>query len=772
MSEQQTTLHIEGMTCTSCSAAVERSLKTLDFVVDAQVNFAGKKALVRYSSPESIGGSETIDIQKLFFKAVSDAGYEPIDPKSKRQEADKHLKREAQRVIAAWIITAPLMVLMLLMMVWHIHLIPMAIEPWVNIIGAGIVIFFIGWPVIRTTFLNFRYLNFTMDALIGIGTLAAFATGVLRVFGADVIDFTAVGAMIMAIHLIGNYIKVRATGRASQAIQALLELGAKEARKVHSDGSTQLVGVELLQVGDVVRILPGEKIPMDGEVLSGNSAVDESMISGESIPRDKAPGDQVVGATVNQMGSIDVKITKTGEDSFLQQIVQMVEQAQNSRVPIQDFADSVTAVFVPVIMILAVVTFVGWMAFATQGAQLLSWIEPFLPWVDATRTPVSQALAAAIAVLVIACPCALGLATPTALMVGMGKAAEIGILIRNGEAIQAAKDLDAVVFDKTGTLTQGRPSLTDWHVVSQGTADFQDQEQHFFALVKGIEERSEHPIARALVDALGEKGVVSLELTDTQVEPGKGIRGIVSGNLTVAVGRRTWMEELGMTLDTQLVETTELWASQGKTLVFAARANTVIGAAALSDPLKQDSIQAIKLLHTLGVKTVMLTGDNRSAANHIAKQAGIDTVFAELLPQDKITKIQELQAEGLEVAMVGDGINDAPALKQARVGIAIGTGTDIAIESADVTLMSGQVTGAAKSILLSRKAFGTIKTNLLWAFGYNVVAIPLAMFGMLHPVMAEIAMALSSITVVMNSLMLKKRIDQAMDEADKIMAQG
>jgi Cu+-exporting ATPase len=766
MSEQQTTLHIEGMTCTSCSAAVERSLKTLDFVLDAQVNFAGKKAIVRYSNPKSESSADAQEVQSLFFKAISDAGYEPIDPSSKRQEADKHLRQEAYRVIAAWIITAPLMVLMLLMMVWHIHLIPMTIEPWVNLIGAGIVIFAIGWPIIRTTFLNFRYLNFTMDALIGIGTLAAFATGVLRIFGADVIDFTAIGAMIMAIHLIGNYIKVRATGRASQAIQALLELGAKEARFVNDDGSTQMVAVEQLKVGDVVRILPGEKIPMDGEVLSGNSAVDESMISGESIPRDKAPGDQVVGATVNQMGSIDIKITKTGEDSFLQQIVQMVEQSQNSRVPIQDFADSVTAIFVPVIMILSVVTFVGWMVFASQGAQLLTWIEPFLPWVDGSRTPVSQALAAAIAVLVIACPCALGLATPTALMVGMGKAAEIGILIRNGEAIQAAKDLDAVVFDKTGTLTQGRPSLTDWHVIPQ------INESQFFSLVKGIEERSEHPIARALVDALTEKGVKSLELTDTQVEPGKGIRGVAAENTPVAVGRRSWMEELGMELGKDLVDQTEVWASQGKTLVFAAQGTQVIGAAALADPLKQDSVQAIKLLHSLGVKTVMLTGDNKSAANHIASQAGIDTVFAELLPQDKITRVQELQDQGLEVAMVGDGINDAPALKQARVGIAIGTGTDIAIESADVTLMSGQVTGAAKSILLSRKAFGTIKTNLVWAFGYNVVAIPLAMFGMLHPVMAEIAMALSSITVVMNSLMLKKRIDQAMEEADKLIAKG
>ena len=766
MSEQQTTLHIEGMTCTSCSAAVERSLKTLDFVLDAQVNFAGKKAIVRYSTPQSEDSTDAQNVQSLFFKAISDAGYEPIDPSSKRQEADKHLRQEAYRVIAAWIITAPLMVLMLLMMVWHIHLIPMAIEPWVNLIGAGVVIFGIGWPIIRTTFLNFRYLNFTMDALIGIGTLAAFATGVLRIFGADVIDFTAIGAMIMAIHLIGNYIKVRATGRASQAIQALLELGAKEARFVNADGSTQMVAVEQLKVGDVVRILPGEKIPMDGEVLSGNSAVDESMISGESIPRDKAPGDQVVGATVNQMGSIDVKITKTGEDSFLQQIVQMVEQAQNSRVPIQDFADSVTAIFVPVIMVLSVVTFVGWMIFATQGAQLLTWIEPFLPWVDGSRTPVSQALAAAIAVLVIACPCALGLATPTALMVGMGKAAEIGILIRNGEAIQAAKDLDAVVFDKTGTLTQGRPSLTDWHITPQ------INESQFFSLVKGIEERSEHPIARALVDALTEKGVKSLELTDTQVEPGKGIRGVAVDHTPVAVGRRSWMEELGMELDKGLVDQTEVWASQGKTLVFAAQGTQVIGAAALADPLKQDSVQAIKLLHSLGVKTVMLTGDNKSAANHIASQAGIDTVFAELLPQDKITRVQELQDQGLEVAMVGDGINDAPALKQARVGIAIGTGTDIAIESADVTLMSGQVTGAAKSILLSRKAFGTIKTNLVWAFGYNVVAIPLAMFGMLHPVMAEIAMALSSITVVMNSLMLKKRIDLAMEEADRLIAKG
>ncbi len=721
------------------------------------MNFAGKKAVVRYSPDAQ--GTDPEALQAVFFKAIKDAGYEPVDPATKRAQAQSRLRIEAYRMIGAWIITAPLMVSMLLMMLWHIHIIPMSIEPWVNLIGSGIVIFLVGWPVIHTTFLNFRHLNFTMDALIGIGTLAAFATGLLRIGGAEVIDFTAIGAMIMAIHLVGNYIKVKATGRASQAIQALLELGAKDARIVGADGSTSMVGVDQLKVGDIIRVLPGEKIPMDGTVIAGSTAVDESMITGEPVPRDRNEGDSVVGATVNQMGSIDVQVTTTGEESFLNQIVQMVEEAQNTRVPIQDFADSITRIFVPAIMVLAVLTFVAWMVFPVQGVALLTSVEGFLPWVDGGRTPVSQALAAAIAVLVIACPCALGLATPTALMVGMGKAAELGILIRNGEAIQSAKDLDAVVFDKTGTLTQGRPALSDWVVAPDV------DENDFFQLVAGLESKSEHPLAKALVDALLDKHVIPVDFAHSQVIPGKGIEGMLeersgSNSAPVRVGRLSWLEEEGVAIHPDIRERGELWASQGRTLVFAAHGSKLLGLAALSDPVKTDSVEAIDLLHRLGIQTIMLTGDNALAARHIADQAGIDRVFAELLPQDKITKVQELQAQGLSVAMVGDGINDAPALKQAQVGIAIGTGTDIAIESADITLMSGSVTGAAKSILLSRTSFGTIKGNLAWAFGYNVIAIPLAMLGMLHPVMAEIAMALSSITVVMNSLLLRGRIEK------------
>ncbi|NCN05260.1 MAG: copper-translocating P-type ATPase [Spirochaetales bacterium] len=757
MSEQQTTLHIEGMTCTSCSAAVERSLKTLDFVLDAQVNFAGKKAIVRYSSEKN---PDPVRAREVFFQAVKNAGYDPIDPLQKKAEGDKRLRDEGLKVLFAWIITGPLMVSMLLMMIWNIHLLPVAVDRWVNLIGASVVIFVIGWQVIRTTMLNFRHLNFTMDALIGIGTLAAFATGILRLAGAEVIDFTTVGAMIMAIHMIGNYIKVRATGRASQAIQALLELGAKEASLLLPDGTIRKTSVDQLKPGDRVRVLPGEKIPMDGIIRVGTTAIDESMITGESVPRDKGVGDQVVGATVNQMGSIEVEIQAVGEDSFLQRIVLMVEEAQNSRVPIQDFADSVTRVFVPAIMVLSVLTFIGWMIFGTPASQLLEWVSPILPWVDPSRSLVSQALAAAIAVLVIACPCALGLATPTALMVGMGKAAELGILIRNGEAIQAAKDLDSVVFDKTGTLTLGRPSLTDWKTADGVEQDF------FFGILRGVEEYSEHPLARSLVDALKERKIAALGVIDTRVVPGRGISGYFQKNplvkALVRVGKEKWMSEEGLEIPEDLSAVSKQWSSEGKTLVYAAEDNHILGVAALADPLKSDSIAAIRSLHELGVKTYMLTGDTKPAAEHIARQAGIDSVFAELLPEDKIHKVQELQAEGRQVAMIGDGINDAPALKQARVGIAIGTGTDIAIESADVTLISGQVTGVATGITLSKKSFETIQMNLLWAFGYNFIAIPLAMFGMLHPVMAEIAMALSSITVVMNSLLLRGRIEKAL----------
>lgn len=690
------------------------------------------------------------------------------------------MRKERLRLTWSWILTAPLAIKMLLMMIWDIHLVPMAVGIWVDVLVSGTVIFVIGWPVIRTTLNNFKTFRFSMDALIGIGTIAAFSTGILRILGVPVLSFTDIGAMIMAINFIGNYLKLRATGRASSAIQALLELGAKTANRVNSDGTLTQVPVEALREGDRVRVLPGEKIPLDGTIESGQTAIDESMISGESVPVDKAPGDEVIGATVNQMGAVTVLISKTGEDTVLSQIVRMVEQAQGSRVPIQDAADRITGVFVPVIMVLAGLTFALWMIFPQMGGQLLAWADGFLPWISLGIPPASQALSAAIAVLVIACPCALGLATPTALMVGMGKGAESGILIRNGEAIQVAKNLTTVVFDKTGTLTAGRPRLTliqgrsedgrsVYEVGFSGDGSVRGDShggafQSLAGMLHALESHSEHPLAKALVqDLAGFVDGTAEELGETRVIPGRGIRGTLGRTASsVAAGSRRFMEELGVESREfeAFAQAEEKLSSQGHTLVYVVRDGSLLGLAALADTVRQDARDGIAALHAMGIQTVMLTGDNHRAGEHIARGAGIDLVFAELLPQDKIQKIRELQARGEQVAMVGDGINDAPALKQAQVGIAVGTGTDIAIEAADITLMSNSLAGVARSIEISIKSFAKIRGNLFWAFMYNVVAIPLAISGMLHPVVAEIAMALSSITVVVNSLHLARKIEE------------
>ncbi len=763
-------LHIEGMTCTSCASAVEKALGKMPQIEVAQVNFAGKKALLQVAE----GTSDSDDLRRELSKAVTDAGYAVVDPSEKRAEAEKHITREFRRLLWAWVLTIPLMAQMLLHMVWGIHIPWPAISEALPLVLGGVVIFGVGFPVIRSTVHSFRTLNFTMDSLIGIGAVAAYSTGLFRLAGVSIDDFTSVGAMIIAINYVGSYIKARATGRASSAIQQLLELGAKRATRLLEDGSEEVVEVESLRIGDILRVRPGEKVPADGTIVRGATSIDESIVTGESVPSDKQEGSSVIGGTINQMGTIEVAVGKTGEESFLSRIVSLVEEAQASRVPVQELADRVTAIFVPAILVLSVVTFTVWM-FITGSGEL------------------SAPLSAAIATLVIACPCALGLATPTALMVGMGYGAEHGVLIRNGEAIQTARDVNVVVFDKTGTLTVGRPEVRE---SIGGDHD----------VTYAIEGESEHPLARALtaflqnkLDNEGSGGAVT-KVNSATAHPGHGIvasvsRSVASGEVapgnslftaapipgntaaasdtatdtavstdtapamtthTAQVGSVRWLESEGAVLDGAQRQTVERWKGDGMTVVGTAVDGTVTALYALSDMIKSDAAEAIAALHNQGLRTAMLTGDSEPAARAIARSAGIDDVFAELLPEQKIDAVRRLQAEGMVVAMVGDGINDAPALKQAQVGIAIGTGTDIAIESADITLMSSSLGMIPRAVEISRRTFAKIRTNLFWAFFYNIVAIPLAVTGVLHPVIAEIAMAFSSITVVTNSLHLKR----------------
>jgi Cu+-exporting ATPase len=550
----------------------------------------------------------------------------------------------------------------------------------------------------------------------------------------------------MAFHLTGRYVEETAKGRASQAIRKLLELGAKTAR-VLKDGLEVEIPVEQVQAGDMMVIRPGEKVPTDARVIEGESAIDESMATGESMPVNKRPGDELIGATVNQEGLLKAEATRVGKDTFLAQVIKLVEEAQGSKVPIQEFADRITSIFVPVIIGIAVLTVVAWLVLPGLMGTLVS-AGSFLPWVNPNLGIVTLAIVSMVAVLVIACPCALGLATPTALMVGSGMGAEHGILIRSGEAIQTFKDVQVVVFDKTGTITKGKPEVTDV-VAGEGF-----EEAALLAAAASVERGSEHPLGRSIVERAEARGLALTEPQAFQAVRGKGVSATIDGSV-VLVGSRRLMQEND--IDPGPMEgTMQQLEDEAKTAMLVAVDGVLAGVVAVADTLKEDSADAIRELHRMGLRTAMITGDNRRTGEAIARRVGIDHVLAEVLPDGKVAEVQKLQEQHGLVAFVGDGINDAPALKQANVGIAIGTGTDIAIEASDVTLVRGELTGVVEAVNLSRATFRKIKQNLFWAFFYNVFMIPLAIVGWMHPALAEIAMATSSITVVTNANTLRR----------------
>jgi Cu+-exporting ATPase len=586
-----------------------------------------------------------------------------------------------------------------------------------------------------------------MDVLIMLGTLASFMTGPLSFF-TPLANYAGVSAMIMSFHLTGRYIETKAKGRASQAIRRLLELEAKTAR-ILRDGKEVEVSIDEVEKGDVMIVRPGEKIPTDGTVEEGESGVDESMASGESMPVQKRRGDMVIGATINQRGLLKVKATKIGEETFLSQVIKMVEAAQGSKVPIQEFADKVTSYFVPIVLTLALVTFVMWLTFPEVVGSVGVWASQFLPWVDPTLGVVSLAVSATVATLVIACPCALGLATPTVLMVGSGMGAENGILIRRGEAIQTLKDVKVMVFDKTGTITKGQPEVTDT-VPAEGYS-----EKEVLKLAASVEKGSEHPLAEAIIKKAEAEGLELSKLERFEAVTGKGIKAKIKGQSTVLVGNRKLMDEAEIDYSGLEPELKRL-EDEAKTVMLIAENGKCVGVVAEADTLKEDSVEAIAELENLGLQTAMLTGDNRRTAEAIARKVGISKVLAEVLPDKKVAEIRRLQEELGLVAMVGDGINDAPALTQANVGIAIGTGTDIAIEAGDVVLVRGKLTDVVKAVKLAQATFRKIKQNLFWAFFYNMVMIPFAMMGLAHPVIAEAAMAFSSVTVVTNANLLRR----------------
>ncbi len=637
--------------------------------------------------------------------------HEPVD--------DAEIKSWHWKLVWSWIFTVPLAFLMFSDRLLSIALASEATMSILVLILGFPVIFIFGWETIKGGVRGFTTFYFNMDSLIALGTIIAYFTGIFIFFGFEQ-NYSGIAAMIMTIFTTGKYIESRARGKATQEIRKLLELGAKKARVLRGKEEIE-IPISDVSVGDIMIVKPGEKIPSDGIVVKGASAVDESMVTGESLPVEKNVKSPVIGATINQDGILYIKATKVGRDTFLAHVIALVEEAQGTKVPIQRVADKITGVFVPVILMLALLTFLNWWYF----------------------TDIGRALGVSIAVLVIACPCALGLAVPIALTVGSGMGAKRGILIRRGEAIQTMKEIKLVIFDKTGTITKGKPEVTDVHSITK--------ENYLKEITASLERLSEHPISHAIVQWANLTGYRAVK--NFKILRGRGVEGRIRTK-NILIGNQTLMRERGISLSS-IAEFIERYETAGKTTMIVAENKKILGLIAVADAIKEDSVQAISLLHIQGYQTVMITGDNERTAQAIARQAGIREVIANVLPEDKAKNVERLQENGM-VAFVGDGINDAPALKQSNVGIAMGTGTDIAIEAGDIVLTNGSLMGVVHAINLSKATFKKIKQNLFWAFAYNVIAIPAAVAGILHPVIAELAMALSSITVITNANFLRR----------------
>lgn len=730
--EKTVTFHISGMTCAMCQGNVERAVRQLKGVMTVHVNLVSEHMTVTYDT-------DMVSIASIK-KAVYDAGYEAHLLASKTEEVNQdviNMKQAKRKVIIALGIAAVMMTLMVIHMFFYE--IPFY-QIIIAILGAPVV-FILGYKVHRGSFFALKNRHPNMDVLVSLGSLPPYFIGLLGIF-LPIQTFIEMATTIVTFHLLGKYLEARAKGKASQAIKKLAGLSAKTARVI-IDEAVFDIQVDELSIGDIMLVKPGEKIPMDGLIIEGKTTIDESMATGESMPVMKSTGDEVIGATINGEGLLKIKVTKVGKDSFLQQMIELVESCQGTKVPIQAFADKITGYFVPAILIVTVLTFFFILLFPSINLAILNTFS-FLPWIDVTQPPLTRAFITATAVLVIACPCALGLGTPTALMVGSGLGAKHGILIRQGEAIQTLKDIEGIAFDKTGTLTEGKPVVT--HIISN--------RDDLLYLAASIESASEHVLARAILQYAKQKNVNLGPVKDFTSVTGMGVLGTVDDN-HVIMGNERLMQEEGLNISV-FKKQMDVFEKQAQTVMFVAVNRKVEGLIAIADQIKPEVKQVIKSLHHTGIHTIMLTGDHEQTAQAIAKQSGIKTWISNVLPEGKVDAVKQLQSKYGTIAMIGDGINDAPALKQANVGIAIGTGTDIAIESADIILVNGQLDTILKAVALSKATFKKIKQNYFWAWFYNALMIPFAMLGLLHPMIGAAAMSLSSLNVIYNSLRLKK----------------
>jgi P-type Cu+ transporter len=705
-------LKITGMTCSSCAKLSENSILLKEGVISAKVNIANNKAQVEFD--ENIINAEEI------IMAVEDAGYGAKELEKNEIPQDDNLQEIAtarNRFIGAAILTIPVIGMMF----------GLQLPMWIFAILTAVVVFVFGLHFHRSAFKKLQHLTFNMDSLVSLGTLSSFFYSIWAMFSGHHVYFEAAASIITLINL-GKWLEAISKGKASQALKKLLELGAKNARVIR-DGREIEIPLEEIKLGDVLHVKTGEKIPLDGEIIEGQASIDESMLTGESFPVEKNTGDNVFGATLNQNGNIKIKVTKLIGNTVLSNIIKMVEDAQMSKAPIQKLADKISGIFVPIVIAISTTTFITWMILTGS--------------VEASILP-------AVAVLVIACPCALGLATPTAIMVGTGVGAKNGVLIKNGETLEKSNKIDVVVFDKTGTLTEGQAEVMD-------IIPFEFKEDNFAKIAYSLAKMSHHPLSQS-VTKFGEKQNLNIaELTDFQEIRGKGITAeCKEHHIKLCLGNEKLLNENGVQIPNSMKEKITQLTEKGKTVIYLSHGKNFIGMIGIMDKLKQDSQQAVQTLQKMNIEVIMITGDNQKTAEAIANKIGIEKIIAGVLPEHKAEEIKNLQESGKKVAFVGDGINDAPALAQADLGIALGTGTDVAIETGNIVIMRGSPAKVVTAIKLSQRTFRTIKQNLFWAFVYNTIGIPIAAIGLLNPIFASFAMSMSSVSVITNSLRIKR----------------